>query len=110
MCFLQTRLSVLEGVFQTGAATTLQGITPDEGIYARMYTALAALHRGDPSGGWDAFFDPTMAATPEAGIRWSNVIVSGHSQGGGHAALIARTHAVQRAITFSELPPATRTV
>lgn len=100
-CFLQTRTTILTGQFQTGAAMALSDIAAHEGVYARVLAALVTLHREDPSGGWGAFFDPAMVASPEQAIRWSLVMASGHSQGGGHAALLGRRHALARVIALA---------
>ena len=99
-CFLPTRLSIVEGRFQEGAATALAGITEDEGIYARVFAALRWLALTDPSGGWDAFFDADDG-TPSTSIAWERVLASGHSQGGGHAALIGRRHALARVLMLA---------
>lgn len=100
-CFLATRTTLLTGDYQTGAAPSLRAIARHEGVYVRALAALVALSRRDPSGGWDAFFDPAMIATPQASIRWSRVIAAGHSQGGGHAALLGRRHALARVIALA---------
>lgn len=100
-CFLQTRTTVLTGVYQDGAAASLRGIALHEGVYARALAALVALARRDPAGGWDGYFDGAMLATPQRAIRWERVMASGHSQGGGHAALLGRRHALARVIALA---------
>lgn len=100
-CYVPTRRTILTGSYRAGAAPALSSITPDEGVYARVAAALETLAAGDPSGGWDEFLDPAHADTPEQAIRWSRVMVSGHSQGGGHAALIGRDHAVSRVLMLA---------
>jgi hypothetical protein len=99
-CFVPTRETILRGAFQPGAASELSTITEDEGVYARLEAALATLAAGDPAGGWEAFLRPA-GASPEDRIRWDRVMVSGHSQGGGHAALVGRDHAVARVIMLA---------
>ncbi|MFO0558054.1 MAG: hypothetical protein U0269_08540 [Polyangiales bacterium] len=100
-CFLATRTTILTGRFQPGSATALSGIAEHEGVYARVLAALVTLHREDPAGGWGAFFDAARIATPEQAIRWPLVLASGHSQGGGHAALLGRRHALERVIALA---------
>jgi hypothetical protein len=100
-CFVPTRRTILTGTHQPGAAPALASITPDEGVYARVAAALGTLAAGDPSGGWDGFLDPAGAGSPEQAIQWSRVMVSGHSQGGGHAALIGHDHAVSRVLMLA---------
>lgn len=99
-CFLATRETILDGRFHTGAAAALSTITVDEGVYARVRAALGLLSRGDPEGGWDAFFDASETDAPTA-IRWDRVLASGHSQGGGHAALLGRRHALARVLMLA---------
>lgn len=98
-CYLASRTTLLSGVFQAGAAEALRGVLPSEGVYARLALALRHLARVDPQGGWGAFLQP--GATPEGAIRWGQVIVSGHSQGGGHATLLGRLHAVPRIVALA---------
>jgi hypothetical protein len=100
-CFLPTRTTILTGRYQPGTPMTLSGIAEHEGVYARVLAALVTLHREDPAGGWGAFFDPSMTASPEQAIRWPLVIASGHSQGGGHAALLGRRHALERVVALA---------
>lgn len=99
-CYEPTRLSVLTGVPQTDAAPELADITPDEGVYARVAAALRTLASGDPDGGWAAFLDD-REPDAERSIRWDKVLVSGHSQGGGHAALVGKLHAVARVVMLA---------
>lgn len=99
-CFWPTRETILTGAFQPGASPALSAIADHEGAYARIAAGLKALAERDPQGGWDAFLD-SAAAKPSEQIRWSKVIASGHSQGGGHAAAIARSFAIDRVVTLS---------
>jgi len=99
-CFLPTRRTVMTGVFETGAAAALSGIAVHEGALARLVAGLTTLAARDPSGGWGLFLDAS-ATKPGDKVRWSNVIAAGHSQGGGHAALIGKTFAVDRVVALS---------
>lgn len=99
-CYLAMRQSLLDGTYHTGAPRSLETIDPGEGIYTRLHAALVHLAAHDPAGGWGAYFDPAVT-DPQASIRWDLLFVSGHSQGGGHAALIGRDHSVARVITLS---------
>jgi hypothetical protein len=92
---------VLTGAPQAATAMALQGIVAHEGVYARVAAALVTLAAGDPSGGWEAFIDRAMMANPEQAIRWPLVMAAGHSQGGGHAALLGRRHPLARVIALA---------
>ena len=100
-CFLATRTAIVTGVPQPGAAAPLASIALHEGVYARVGAALLALSQRDPDGRWGPFYDPAAGRDVARGIRWGMVAVAGHSQGGGHAALLARLHPVRRAVMFS---------
>jgi len=100
-CFVPSRETLLTGVFHPGAAPSLATIRPDEGIYTRTAAALAALARADRGGGWDDFVDLSKLETPEESLGWDRIMVSGHSQGGGHAALIGRDHRVERVLMLA---------
>jgi hypothetical protein len=100
-CFGPTRATILTGTFQAGAAASLSDMAVHEGVYARVANALATLADKDPSGGWSAFLDRPSLADPGKAIRWASVIPSGHSQGGGHAALLGKMQAVERVVMLS---------
>lgn len=93
-CFLPTRMTLVTGVVQPGTAAPVAGLQPTEGIEPRLLLALHKLVAVDPAGGWDAFLDGDA-------VRWPSVIVTGHSQGGGHAALLAKRHPVDRFVALS---------
>jgi hypothetical protein len=57
--------------------------------------ALLHLAQVAPAEGWDQFLGPGNAP------RWERIVVAGHSQGGGHAAFIAKTHGVSRCLMFA---------
>lgn len=100
-CFLATRTAILTGVAQPGAAAPLATIAVQEGVYARVGAALLALAERDPDGRWGQFYDLAAGRDVARGLRWSSIVVAGHSQGGGHAALLAKLHPVRRAVMFS---------
>ncbi len=64
-------------------------------IEHRLQRALQYLVQTQPEAGWSQYVDSAGA------IRWDRVRLSGHSQGGGHAAYIATQRAVDRACLFS---------
>jgi pimeloyl-ACP methyl ester carboxylesterase len=69
-------------------------IQPQDSILSRLRSALAHLRETDPSGGWARY------GTGEH-VDWKNIVVAGHSQGGGQSAFIAHRHRVHGAIMFS---------
>ncbi|HSW05282.1 immunoglobulin domain-containing protein [Aquabacterium sp.] len=81
---------------RTGADVS-SGITvsPGNSIENRIVKALRYLRLQQPGQGWDQFLDSNNA------VRWELLRLSGHSQGGGHAAYLATQHAVDRACYFS---------
>lgn len=99
-CFLPTRRTVMTGVFEAGAAPAVAGMAVHEGALPRLVAALATLSALDPSGGWGAFLD-VGAAKPADRVKWSLVMAAGHSQGGGHAALIGKMFAIDRVVALS---------
>ncbi|MCU1414132.1 MAG: hypothetical protein JWN80_1472 [Microbacteriaceae bacterium] len=69
-------------------------IPPEDSILNRLRSALTHLRTTDPSGGWARY------ATGDH-VNWKNIVVAGHSQGGGQSAFIAHRHRVHAAIMFS---------
>jgi dienelactone hydrolase len=63
-------------------------------VLSRLQAALDYLTVHDPDGGWGQY-------THDEQIDWDNIVVSGHSQGGGEAAYIAHKFRVMGQITFS---------
>jgi hypothetical protein len=102
-CFLPTRTAIVEGVPQQGAAPEVANITLTEGIYSRLALALSYLAQYKPEENWSQFLQPNInvETAPGDAVVWSKVIASGHSQGGGHAALLSKLRGVQRMVAFS---------
>lgn len=77
----------------TGEDTSpLVEVSRADSIDHRLVAALQYL-------GWDDYLD-------EGELRWSDIAVAGHSQGGGHAAFIAQMREVHRAVLFAATEPA----
>lgn len=64
-------------------------------IVNRLEKLIIYLKNQHPGENWDAFL------TGSNTIDWSNIAVSGHSQGGGHAAFIAKYSDLNRVILFA---------
>jgi hypothetical protein len=66
----------------------------EQSIVTRLAKVLAALDRDHPAEGWSRYLK-------DGQLVWSNIAVSGLSQGAGMAAYIAQRSAVARVILFS---------
>jgi len=93
-CEEEVRVEVLYGEDVTDAFD----MEPDEAIVPRLVALLKYLDQQFPNAGLGAYLSPGEPATPV----WSKIAVSGFSQGGGMAGLIARDHAVDRALYLSK--------
>ena len=90
-CYTQVQRNRFDG----SIPSEYSAVTPAGSIVSRFRDAIAYLGDVDPDGGWGAFLDP------ERRIAWSDVVVAGHSQGGGEAAFIAHIPPVLGALMFS---------
>jgi hypothetical protein len=88
-CFERVRMEILDGEDRT----PLVSVRRANSIEHRLLSLLAFLAKKFPDEKWDAFVDKGM-------IKWSAVAFSGHSQGGGEAAVIAMVHSVTRVLMF----------
>jgi pimeloyl-ACP methyl ester carboxylesterase len=95
-CFEPARLALVTGERAAGAPRALDDVARDEGIEVRLLAALRLLDGRDAEGAWSQFLSSDQTA-----VRWDLVIVSGHSQGGGHAALLAKRHRVRRVLMLA---------
>ncbi|WNG16519.1 BPSS1187 family protein [Cystobacter fuscus] len=104
-CHLPTRRTFITGVVQPGSAVTDMGYY--DGIEARLIRLLVTLRDGqDPSGGWGAYLTPsnctgTRNTAIPCDIVWNKLIVAGHSQGAGHAAVIGKDHLVDTVVMLA---------
>ena len=89
-CFENFRREIIEGrdtspVITVGRADSIEN---------RLEKLLQRLSVREPDRGWGQFLDPA------GGVAWTRLALAGQSQGGGHAALIARDHGVARVLLF----------
>ena len=68
--------------------------TPAESIVARLTKLLDYLNAHYPNDGWAGYL-------ADGKPNWARIAVSGHSQGAGMAAFIAKDHEVYRVVLFS---------
>ncbi len=88
--FEKFRRAIIEGRDLSPRVT----VSRANSIENRLIQLLRHLDRSEPGGEWGQFL-----AGPGAGeLNWPKIAVSGHSQGGGRAGLIATRHRVARAI------------
>jgi hypothetical protein len=76
--------------------TDLFVMEPDEAIVPRLVALLTSLDDRAPNVGWGDYLDANGEPI------WADIAVSGFSQGGGMAGLIARDHVVDRAMYLSK--------
>ncbi len=75
----------------------LVNVNRDNCIENRLVKLLTYLSQQFPLDGWEQFL--TSGGAP----RWSKILVAGHSQGGGHAALIGKYYSTAGVIMFSTM-------
>jgi pimeloyl-ACP methyl ester carboxylesterase len=95
-CSGNMRLEILDGIDRS----KLTDVTPANSIYNRLAKLLLYLDDQFPDEGWSRFLE--QDGTP----KWSQIVVAGHSQGGGQAALIGQLRRVNRVVMFSAPPDA----
>ena len=83
-------------VFGNGTPVAGQSaVTRANGIVNRVNKLLARLHSTYPTEGWGQYL------LADNTVDWSKVILAGHSQGGGHVGVLAKSVALARAVYFS---------
>jgi dienelactone hydrolase len=87
----KVRLEIIDGTDRT----SLVNVNRANSIENRLVTALQYLQTRAPEENWARFLDAGNL------IRWDRIIVSGHSQGGGHAAVISKVNACNRVLVFN---------
>lgn len=89
-CFEKFRREVIKG----NDFSPLIAVGRADSIEYRMERLLTVLSARQPARGWGQFLGPRGEAA------WEKIAVAGQSQGGGHAALIARDRKVARVLLF----------
>ena len=89
-CFEKFRQEIIEG----HDASPRIAVGHVDSIENRLEKLLRTLNARLPKGGWGQFLAPT------GGVVWEKLALAGQSQGGGHAALLARDHEVARVLLF----------
>lgn len=90
-CYENVRKEIIEGVdYSSGIA-----INSTECILNRLKKLLTYLNTNYPTENWGQYLDIN------GDLIFNKIIFSGHSQGGGHAALIGKYYPIKRAVCFS---------
>ncbi|MFN4083874.1 MAG: T9SS type A sorting domain-containing protein [Bacteroidia bacterium] len=90
-CYENARREIIEGIDYSPNIS----IGANECILSRVKNLLIYLHNNFPTENWGQYLDLNN------NIIFSKIIFSGHSQGGGHTALIGKYYPIKRAICFS---------
>jgi hypothetical protein len=93
-CYGAIRGETLDGVNRTDKAV----VSRTNSIENRLIKLLQHLHRQYPQDNWTQYLE--RAQNGDTVPRWGNLIVAGHSQGGGYAGYIAVVKRVARCIMF----------
>ncbi len=86
------RREVIDGVDRVGFLS----VDNVNCIESRLLKALQYLHTTYPAQGWGQYYSVD-------GVAWSKLVVSGHSQGAGMAAMLAKTRGTDRCIMFTDM-------
>ncbi len=92
-CYENARLEVVDGIDRS----PLANVTRANSIDNRLTKLLQFLAAQYPDEGWARFL--LAGAKP----KWSQIAISGHSQGGNEAATIAKIRLVARVVLFSSV-------
>lgn len=92
-CYANVRLEILDGTDRT----PLVDVNRANSAENRIIKLLIYLRNQYPNDNWAQFL------IDDSTINWSKIIVSGHSQGGGHAGILGRYHSVARVVMFAAM-------
>jgi hypothetical protein len=88
-CHLNYRKEIIEGIDYSASVN----VNAANSIDNRLIKVLQYLDANYPNHNWSQYFTGNT-------VNWDKLIVSGHSQGGGHAAVIAIDRPIQRVLMF----------
>ena len=92
-CYANVRLEILDGTDRTPLVSVNRANSAEN----RIIKLLIYLRTQYPNDNWGQFL------IDDSTINWSKIIVSGHSQGGGHAGILGRYHPVVRVVMFAAM-------
>lgn len=90
-CFEKVRREIIDGTDRS----SLLSVNRANSIENRLLKLLKYLHGQQPTQGWNQFYDGADQ------LLWAKIVVSGHSQGGGHAGVMAKYQRVARVVFFA---------
>jgi len=88
--FLKARENIIYGKVPFGKL----GVNEPNSIHNRLLKVVRHLAATHPKENWDQFLDRNGS------LEWRKLVLSGGSQGGGHAALLGMQHEVARVLMF----------
>ncbi|MBS1917095.1 MAG: hypothetical protein JST87_12530 [Bacteroidetes bacterium] len=91
-CHSNARREIIDGIDRSQYVS----VDPSNSIMNRLVKLLEYLQNKYPSQNWGQFLNGGQP-------NWPKIIVAGHSQGGGNAAVIGVYYPVKRAIIFSDI-------
>jgi hypothetical protein len=89
-CYWKVRREIVDGTDESA----LVDVDAANSIAGRLANAIAYLHDNYPDEGWEQFLT-------NGAVDWSKIVVAGHSQGGGHAGVMAKLYEMSRAVYFA---------
>jgi hypothetical protein len=93
-CFYDVRRAIITGAPVSPDIT----VSVPNSIETRLTEAIMYLDSHYSTEGWNDYLIGGVA------LDWSKVVIGGHSQGGGHAGVMTKLHAMHRACYFSSPP------
>jgi hypothetical protein len=94
-CHKRVRLEILDGKDRS----SFVNVDRANSIENRLIKLLEYLHQNQSQQKWNQFIS-------NGKLRWDFLVLSGHSQGGGHAAIAGMIHKCNRIVLFSSPEPA----
>jgi polyhydroxybutyrate depolymerase len=92
-CYEKVRLEIIDGTDRTPLVT----VDRANSVENRLIKLIQHLQRNYPNDQWEQFLQS------DGNIRWESIVTAGHSQGGGHAAILGKYHKLARVIMFAAM-------
>ncbi len=92
-CYEKVRLEIIDGTERT----PLVNVNRTNSVENRLIKLIQYLHQNYPNDHWAQFL------STNGSIKWESIVTAGHSQGGGHAAILGKYHKLARVIMFAAM-------